>query len=366
MAVKVLHHSLRLQIEKGFAAFLQRAKRALGRSLNGLVTAWFSVGTGQPLFVVGCEVVVGKRIAFEFWLRGGRVASMSRALFATFAAIGLALPSLFERSAAGAEPLPTPSPRPQASDPCGGPGRLLASANRPTVGFSACAVEKGSAVFELGYQNQVNGTPRNGSVQSQVLQNFLRVGVAPHFEVDIIGPNYEGVRNYAPGTPGAIVHGVADSGVGFKYELPPTRRWTVAFDGLYTGPNGSKDLTAGTGTVTGNLDASFSISPVTSIGTTIAVSSTGSYLPGARSRYGVTTPSFVVTTQVPNYYQFYTEYVFVSKIAPDLGGRAFLDFGVQKLLGSHTEVDVEYGHALSGIPTQQFDYLGTGLVVQLW
>ncbi|MGA8574373.1 MAG: hypothetical protein WB609_01640 [Candidatus Cybelea sp.] len=259
---------------------------------------------------------------------------------------------------------PSPSPSPQASDPCDGADRLLATANRPTIGFSACAVKKGTAVFELGYQNQVNGTPSNGSVQSQVPQTFFRVGAATRFELDVVGPNYVATRAY-PGS-SAVTHGVTDSGLGFKYELPPEGRWTLAFDGLWTSPNGSPFLTAGSATLTGNLDASFALSPSTSIGTTIAFLSTGAYENTIRSRYGVTEPSLVVTTQIPNDYQFYAEYVFVSKIAPSYGGRAFTDFGVQKLLGSRTEIDVEYGHAFTGDPALRFDYIGTGLVLQFW
>ncbi len=163
--------------------------------------------------------------------------------------------------AAPPQETPAPSPAPTASDPCGGPGRLLATANRPTVGFSPCAVKDHTAVFELGYQNQVNGTPANGSVQAQVPQNFLRLGVAPRFELDVIGPNYEATKKYAAGAPTTLTNGVADSGLGFKYELPSQGRWTMAFDGLYTGPNGSPFLTAGNATLTGNLDASFAMSP---------------------------------------------------------------------------------------------------------
>lgn len=268
---------------------------------------------------------------------------------------------------AGASPHSTPSPSPAPeTDPCGGPGRLLATANRPTVGYSACAVKKDTAVFELGYQNQVTGTAQDGSVQSQVPQNFLRIGAANRFEFDVIGPNYIGVRSYAPGEPGTTQHGVADSGLGLKYELPPTGRWTIGFDGLYTGPNGSPFLSAGNATLTGNLDASFAMSPATSVGTTIAISSTGGFGAAGHAQYGVTMPSFVVTTQIPNYYQFYAEYVLVSKISPDYGARAFTDFGVQKLLGTRTEIDLEYGHAFTGIPALKFDYIGSGLVLQFW
>ncbi len=282
-------------------------------------------------------------------------------------AIGLILATGLHAGAQSASsPSPPASPSPEPSDPCGGPSRLLATANRPTVGYSTCAVKRDTAVFELGYQNEVQGTTSAGVVTSQVPQNFMRLGVASRFELDVIGPNYEGVRTYAPGSRDATIYGVTDSGLGFKYELPPTGRWAIAFDGLYTGPNGSPQLTAGNATLTGNLDAAYALSPATSAGTTIAVSSTGSNSAAGHSRYGVTTPSFVVTTQIPHYYQFYAEYVVVSKLGPGQGDRAFTDFGVQKLLGSRTEIDVEYGHAFTGIPALRFDYIGSGVVLQLW
>ncbi len=119
-------------------------------------------------------------------------------------------------------------------------------------------------------------------------------------------------------------------------------------------------------TLTGNFDASFALSPSTAIGTTLALSSTGAYENAIRTRYGVTEPSLVLTTEIPHYYQFYAEYVFVSKVGPNDGGRAFTDFGVQKLLGTRTEIDVEYGHAFTGDRALQFDYVGSGLVLQLW
>jgi hypothetical protein len=265
-----------------------------------------------------------------------------------------------------AQSIPKPSPSPRASDPCDGPGRLLATANRPTIGYSACAVKRDTAVFELGYQNEVRGTAQAGAVISDVPQNFLRLGLATRVEFDIIGPNYEATRSYGPGSEEMTTHGVTDSGLGVKYELPQAGRWTLAFDGLYTGPNGSPFLTAGNATLTGNFDASYALSPATGIGTTIAVSSTGANGPRGHLQYGVTMPSFVVTTQIPHFYQFYAEYVLVSKVGPDQGARAFTDFGVQKLLGSRTEIDLEYGHAFTGIPSLRFNYIGTGMVVQLW
>ncbi len=268
---------------------------------------------------------------------------------------------------ATAQTLPAPSPSASpAADPCGGRDRLLATANRPTVGYSACAVKRDTVVFELGYQNQVDGTPEKGSVETQWPQAFTRLGVAPRFEFDIVGPTYQATRSYGTDARSVGQYGVDDSGFGFKYEFVPSGKWTVAVDGLYTAPNGSNFLTAGSASYTGNLDASYALSPATSIGTTIAVESTGKFARGRHIGYGVTEPSFVMTTQIPNDYQFYAEYVLLSKVAPNEGGRDFTDFGVQKLLGTRTEVDLEYGHAFTAIAALKFNYIGSGVVVQLW
>jgi hypothetical protein len=271
-----------------------------------------------------------------------------------------------QAKAGGAAEATTPSPSPATSDSCAGPGRLLATANRPTVGFSACAVKRDTVVLELGYQNEVRGLPDKGAVRSQIPQAFVRLGVANRFELDLVGPNYEAVRAYTPRKSPKVRYGVSDSGLGFKYEFYQTGRYTVAVDGLYFGPNGSSFLTAGNATLSGNLDASYSMSPATSIGTTVAVSSTGGQLGAQHLRYGLVMPSLVMTTQIPNYYQFYAEYVVTSKATPRYGARAFTDFGVQKLLGTRTEIDLEYGHAFTGIAPLKFEYIGAGLTAQFW
>lgn len=297
---------------------------------------------------------------------------MHRALHPILAACAwcaLVLAPVQGRCQSVSAPASTSSPAPveTPSDSCGGPGRLLATANRPTVGYSTCAVAPHTVVFELGYQNQVNGTASNGSVQSQVPQTFLRFGAAPRFEIDVIGPNYIATRSYGPSQLPGESHGVADSGIGVKYAFLPSGKWSFAVDALDVPPNGSPFLSAGSATLTGNLDVSYAISPSTSAGSTIGVSATGGFTAsGMQERYGVTTPSFVLTTQIPQYYQFYAEYVYVSKIAAQSGGRAFLDGGVQKLLGTRTEIDVEYGHSLTADPGLAFGYVGAGLVVQLW
>lgn len=238
------------------------------------------------------------------------------------------------------QPAPAPSP-----DPCGGPSRLLATLDRPTAGYSPCAVAPNTLVFEGGYQYQRGGD----QTLLQYPQSFIRYGISPRVEVDFIGPAY----NVAFGSNGISQRGFSDDGAGFKVELPPSGRWTLAFDGLYTSPNGSPSFTAGTATLTANADAAYAVTPTLSAGTT---QSFGSEL---------WMPSLVLTQQLGAVNQIYAEYVYQSKAAPNERGRAYVDYGLQHLIGPRIEVDAEIGHAFSADRSLQFDYVGVGLGFEL-
>ncbi|GAC1653336.1 MAG: hypothetical protein NVS9B12_03300 [Vulcanimicrobiaceae bacterium] len=268
------------------------------------------------------------------------------------------------QSSPTASPTPAPSPSPPA-DPCGGDARLLATLNRPTIGYSACAVAPGTVVLEEGYQNQQQGSGSKASTLVQYPQSFTRIGIKPRFEVDIIGPYFNKLAA-ADGAGGLTrTSGYQDGGLGFKYEFVPKGAWTIGIDGLYTGKNGSPGFTAGGATQTINVDASYAITPTFSAGTTLAYSLTSGFnAAGKQSRYPVFMPSFVLTTQLADNYQLYGEYVYASRLAPDIGGRAFFDFGVQHLLGKRFEIDVEQGIATTPDPTLKFNYVGIGFGVQ--
>lgn len=296
-----------------------------------------------------------------------RILTIATFLGIMFVAISQGMP-LAARSAAAApapsaSPLPSPSP---SADPCGGDARLLATLDRPTIGFSACAVAPGTFVFEEGYQNQQQGSGATAATLVQYPQSFTRIGVKPRFEVDVIGP-YFNTLSSPDGNGGATrTSGYQDSGIGFKYEFVPKGRWTLAIDGLYTGKNGSPGFTAGGPTETANFDASYAITPAFSAGTTLAYAFTsGANAAGQYSRFNVFLPSLVLTTQLADNYQLYAEYVYASKLAPDLGGRGFFDFGVQHLLGKRFEVDLEQGIAATPDRNLKFNYIGVGFGFQL-
>ena len=257
---------------------------------------------------------------------------------------------------AAASPTPSPSPPP---DPCGGQTRLLATLNRPTVGYSACAIAPHTIVLEEGYQRE-----RMDSAQTltQYPQSFARVSIAPRLEFDVVGPSYN--RLETAGSSG--VSGFQDNGAGFKYELPPRGNCTFGFDALYTSPNGAAAFTAGRYTTTANADIGCSVTGSFGIGTTQAFTAAGGpRADGTFARYGLWMPSIVATQQFGGGNQFYVEYVYQSRTAPDAGGRAFVDYGIQHLIGSHVEVDAELGNVLTGNAAQRFTYFGLGFGVQI-
>jgi hypothetical protein len=248
----------------------------------------------------------------------------------------------------------TPSPVPAATpttDPCAG---LLNQLNRPTIGYSPCAAKRGTAVLEMGYQHQWNA---DSTTRDQFGQGFLRFGVAPQLELDVIGPNGIAQRG-----PSSDAFGFADSGIGFKYELLAAAQWQLGVDGLYTTPNGARALTAGNSTLTTNFDAVYQLTKTTSFASTLSFAAAGGFgVSGEHARYGTFMPSCLVLQQFDSSTQAYVEYVNVSRTAPDLGVSSFLDAGLQQLVGTKVELDVEYGHSLSGATAQRFNYIGAGL-----
>ncbi len=300
--------------------------------------------------------------------------SPSLAASLVFVAGSIAAPSLARAQAAPA-PAPTTaaSPAPStasdaANDPCGGDDRLLATLNRPTVGYSVCAVPKGSVVLEEGYQltSQRGPTP---SVTVNDPQGFERLGVANRFEVDLIGPNFNRTRSDA-----GIASGYNDLGLGFKYEFDPKGKFTYAIDGLFTPPDGDRAFTAGGTTEQFNFDIGYALSPAVGIAATLGGVATYGMSPSAPNvspnttanlatsgnpyeQFGYAIPSCVITVQTPPAIQFYLEWVAQTKTAPGAGGRTFLDGGVQKLLGRNVEIDAEYGYGLS---PGRYRYFGTG------
>ncbi len=302
------------------------------------------------------------------------VASAGR--FAVFTALVIGSMPIAVRAdpAPTASTAPTTAPSPAASDassdPCGGATRLLATLDRPTFGYSACVVPKGSIVLENGYQNQSQGGDSPG-VATTIGQGFQRVGIADRVELDLIAPTFN--RASSGGT---LTTGYSDLGLGFKVELPQSGRFTYGIDGLFTAATGTGGFSMGGPSQTFNFDIAYAASPAIGVGSTLAfASAAGTFMSPATTagvtpisrleRYGYAMPSLVVTAQIPNAYQFYGELVGQSKIRPARGGRVLADFGLQKLLGQYLELDAEYGDSFTPVDGSRFHYIGIGAGVRV-
>jgi len=278
-------------------------------------------------------------------------------------------------------PLPSAPPVPatpleqaaQTSDPCGGQTRLLATLNRPTVGYSVCAVPQSSIVLEAGYQltSQFDGK----SVAASYPQGFERLGVLDRLEVDVVGPSYNRVHSG-----NSVSTGYSDLGIGTKYEFRPGGKVAYAIDALFLPPDGDPGFSSGGTTEQLDVDVSYPLTAKVGIATTLAgVSTYGiptslvgaggaigvSTRAGAPTRYQFFLPSAVLTFATVPSLQFYAEAVGQTRIAPGAGGRLYFDGGVQKLLGTNVEVDAEYGRAVGPIVDGRFQYLGAGLGVRI-
>jgi hypothetical protein len=235
-------------------------------------------------------------------------------------------------ASAAAEPSPSPSPTPNA-DPCGTPRTdLLAAIDRPTVGFSACAVKPNDVIAEFGYANQSSSGAGNADVYPQ---GFVRLGVAPNIEFDVIAPT-----------------GHLDSGAGLKYELHHNAGGAEAIDFLYTAPNGAPAYSAGSATETLNFDAGTTLGGTWSGGLTVG------YQMGTVSSV---LPSVVVAKQFSSSMQIYVEAFGATRIRQDGGWRVAYDAGIQRLLNERVEIDVEAGHAVTDRDRSQFVGFGMGL-----
>jgi hypothetical protein len=225
---------------------------------------------------------------------------------------------------------------------------LLAALNRPTVGYSTCAVERGTAALEEGYQVQQSGS------QSlvQYPQGFERFGVRQNVEIDIFGPVFNRLIDR-----GTATHGFSDAGIGAKYQWPTRGAIAAAVDALYTPPNGTPAFTAGSSMETINLDFAAPIGATAGAGTTLA------YV--RKAQFTAFMPSLVLTKQIASNSQFYLEYVAVSNIGTGLGGRAFVDYGFQQLFGPNVEIDVEKGSTFTGDPQKSFQYFGAGFGLRI-
>lgn len=243
-----------------------------------------------------------------------------------------------------ASPTPAASSTPAAAtdDPCGGAHTaLLSTLNRPTIGFSPCAVKPHEVLAEGGYANQSGSQP-----ESIYPQGFIRYGVARNVEFDIDAPS-----------------GKFDTGVGAKYEAWHNAVSAFGIDLIYGLPTGAPGFTNGAPTEVVNLDFSTSLSSKFGIATTVGVLNfRAQALDGTTQRTTTLLPSVVFTDAFNTRTQVYAEGFGSTHIRPDGGTLFGLDGGVQYLLTPRIEVDAEVGRLLNGGLASHLIGFGVGLL----
>lgn len=258
---------------------------------------------------------------------------------------------------AAAALLPSPAPAARATpqpDPCGkAHTNLLAALNRPTVGYSACAVKAHTAVAEEGYQKQF-GTDSNAIFP----QGFERFGLARNVEVDLIGPSFERKSRGGMAQSGAL-----DSGVGAKLELWHNATDVAAIDLLYTVPSGNRPFTIGAPTQTMNVDVSHAITSRFSAAATFGLQSTAA--PDARgrtARFLTLLPSVAITQTIGSRAQLYAEAFGTTRLHPDASGGMFgIDYGAQYMVTPRLEVDLEQGATRTNASRNTYYGFGFGV-----
>lgn len=232
---------------------------------------------------------------------------------------------------------PTPSPTPDA---CGGTHTsLLAALNRPSIGFSACAVKTGETIVEAGY---ANAAAENGLIATYP-QGFVRFGASNGWEVD------------------AIAGGRFDSGLGAKYEFWHDGSRALATDFLYTAPTGGKAFTAGGPTETLNLDYSMPLSSRFGLASTLgAQSDYAASLDGGSARFFSMLPSVVLSDQWNPRAQAFIEAFGQTRTRPDGGAQLGWDAALQYLLVPQLEIDAEIGHTANDVTRSHYVGFGFG------
>ena len=76
-------------------------------------------------------------------------------------------------------------------------------------------------------------------------------------------------------------------------------------------------------------------------------------------------PSVATTKQLNAATQLYAEYVYLNKLGPDQSGRGTVDYGIQRLFGTHVELDAELGSSITADRNLRFHYVGVGFGWQI-
>lgn len=231
---------------------------------------------------------------------------------------------------------------------------LLNQLDRPTVTNSACVVDPGTVIEEIG----ITKTTSNAGTKSFTYpQSFTRIGISKRFELTVLAPDYQRLRA------GGLTTGFADAGVGAKLSLLDQSKTAVAIEGQLTVPeNGTFTNQAPNESL--GLDLSRQLNERFSLAGTLGYSRlTGPARSGVSSQYYAVTPSIVLTDNVSSTGQVFVEAFGANKTRPDGGRTIGEQAGLQFLLTSRVAFDIEGGQRV--VDTQRSNFLGLGFGIKL-
>lgn len=244
----------------------------------------------------------------------------------------------------------------EAEDPCDG---LLAILDRPTVADSTCVVKPGRLIAELGYQNAVIKGSDIGHLAFFPQAEF-RYGLPEGWELKLFPPNYN-MTDMRVSASGGHVDGFGDSAFGLKHQFGTFGGFTLTADVKLTVPTGNQAFSDGG--VEGNIQGivSYDLTPKLGVSVSLGASTlTNRAANGGLVRFGSLNPDLVVTYQINDQLQLYSEVFGNTVTAPHMGPNFSFDGGVQYLLTKSIELDVEGGTLLTGPQGLQARYFGVG------
>jgi hypothetical protein len=250
-------------------------------------------------------------------------------------------------------PLPAPSAAPNpigpafgANDPC---TSLAAIVGRPSVTNSVCTVRPNHVEIETGYSN----TSSNGGGNTVAYpQSLIRIGTAiPALELQIAPPGVN--RTNA----GGVVTGTTDIGAGLKYVFGYTPKFSYGGQAFFTAPTGTNGFSANGTNATYALNAGYTLSPVFSLGTTLATSS----LTNGPQRWSSFVPSLVLGVSLPNATGLNAEIAqFSHANGPGTATRTQYLFAVYRDLGPRVQLDASFATSPTAA-TGKYNAVGFGV-----
>ncbi len=251
---------------------------------------------------------------------------------------------------ASPSPVPTSAPNPigpalGTNDPC---TSLAAIVGRPSVTNSVCTVRPNHVEVETGYLN----TSANGGGNTVAYpQSLIRIGTSiPALELQIAPPGIN--RTNA----GGVVTGSTDVGAGLKYVFGYTAKFNWGGQAFFTAPTGTNGFSANGTNSTYALNAGYTLTPVFSLGTTLATNS----LTNGPQRWSSFVPSLVLGVSLPNATGLNAEIArFSNANGPATATRTQYLFAVYRDLGPRVQLDASFATSPTAV-TGKYNAVGFG------